>query len=610
MTIVELLVAILILTIGILGTFVVFTASKKGTHVSEGLESQTHVAQRELERIESLPYVQIGLTTPPAPSTDRLNPNYYVSAGTCPSFTWNQSPGATSGTAPLVINGCASFSGGTVPRNGPTTYSGYTVYDFVTWVSDPSGGTTSTAYKRVTVEVTANQVASLTPTRPVLVSAIVADPHAAPAAQQQLNSNSPLVTCDPLVPSSTPCNYGLDGQTPNVFYLTDSPEQNGVQTVGNTTNGSNAITGVGTTTGVQAGMSIAGPGISPNTTVQSVSTSTSQLTISQNATATATAARLAIGPTSGAQTTGTTAIGSNVITAMGTTTGVAAGMYISGSGIPSGTTVTSVDSGSQIHISLNATANASATAISIWPYSPRAADNTCMHYTNQLRPLASSGSVTCGGTSSSFSCSTAASATATPNACARPDLLFPAPAPTSVAQEYNFSPNLSATTQGRVIKRDSNTSTTSCSVAPTNDASSGELWATQPLAQPLKLTGFGGMSLYTSTLTGASQPVTLCVSFYLETPVATAIGAILDPLNSLGASDSTPLGTISYTLSQWPPTITPLSFTFNYMTSSQTVPAGTSVAMRVWVTHNSGDDIVIQYDAPSAPSDVLLNSQS
>jgi hypothetical protein len=543
------------------------------------------------------------------------------------SFTWNQTQavGAAGATDSLVLNGCSyggtSFSTGTVNPINTTTYAPYTVYDFVTWVNDGNCGTaggcqTTYSYKRVTVEVTSSGSSRVTPTRAVLVSAIVADPHAAPNVS--LNQSNPLVTCDPAVPPSSPCNYGLDGQTANIFYLTDSSEQSAIQTTGTTAVGVNVITNMGTTTNVQVGMAIAGPGIPSGATVTSVDSS-SQVHISASATAVGVSVPLAIGPTSGVQTTGNTTNGSNVITGMATTTGVQAptagktlGMYISGAGIPTGTTVTSVDSSSQVHISNNATATATGVSLGIGPYQPRAGDNGCMRYTVQTRPLSSSGSLSCGGTTSAYSCSASVSATTTPNACPQPDLLFPA-ASTGVSQEYNFSPNLSQNTPGRVIKRDPSSSVTSCSVTPSSDATAGEFWATQPLSAPLNLTGFGGMTLYTSTLTGNSQNVTLCLGFYLETPVSTAVGAFLDPLNLLCGNgcttDSKPLGTVSYSLTQWPATITPLSFTFNYMTANQTVPAGSSIGMRMWVTNNSGDDLVVNYDAPSSASDVELLSK-
>ncbi|MGI8863360.1 MAG: hypothetical protein ACR2JH_03000, partial [Solirubrobacteraceae bacterium] len=132
-----------------------------------------------------------------------------------------------------------------------------------------------------------------------------------------------------------------------------------------------------------------------------------------------------------------------------------------------------------------------------------------------------------------------------------------------------------------------------------------EFWATQPLGAQMNLSGNGGMTLYTNTLHGLSTNVTLCVGVYLETPVL----GILDPLNLLGSSDSVALGVSPYAVAQWPAVPTPLSFTFNYMAAARLAAAGTSIGVRLWVTTGSGDDIVVQYDAPTVASSVEINSQ-
>jgi hypothetical protein len=125
------------------------------------------------------------------------------------------------------------------------------------------------------------------------------------------------------------------------------------------------------------------------------------------------------------------------------------------------------------------------------------------------------------------------------------------------------------------------------------------------LGAQLNLSGNGGLTLYTSTVHGLSVSVTLCVGVYLESPIL----GILDPLNLLGGSDSVRLGVVAYTMAQWPAVPTPVSFTFNYLSSARLVAAGTSLAVRVWLTAGSGDDIVAQYDAPTVASSVQINSQ-
>jgi Tfp pilus assembly protein PilV len=481
---VELLLAILVIAIAMLSTYGAYVASKHANHVSEVHESMTHLAQKELERLQAMPYNEIGLTSAPTPSSNPTNPNYYVSntpSASCPSFQWNQSPGQTPGpsnTDLLIVAGATcnypsqqyyAVQPVQTVQEGPVTY---TMSDFVTWVNDglclPGVGCPlQYDYKRVTVEVTAVQPSSQrprwTPAAPVLASALLTDPHPVTVAVGNINASNPedstTATCM-LNGQQTTCNYGLSNQTANTFYLTNSLEANG--------------------------------------------------------------------------------------------------------------------------------------------YSPPTGNNPCMHYTDQLVPLL--GLVNgCG--SSNLGVCTLLLGVLTNTGCPQPDLLNATAPPLSIPQEYNFSPNLSASASGRVILRDSKAS--SCTATPSNDARTAEIWTTQPLGTQLDLSGSGGMTLYTSTLHGLSASVTLCIGVYLESPVL----GLLDPLNLLGSSDSVQLGVYAFTQAQWPAVPSPLSFTFNYMTAAKLAAAGTSIGIRVWVTASSGDDIVLQYDAPSVASNVQINSE-
>jgi len=67
------------------------------------------------------------------------------------------------------------------------------------------------------------------------------------------------------------------------------------------------------------------------------------------------------------QTTGTTTSGSNSVTSVGSTTNMAVGMPISGSGIPAGTTISAIGSGT-LTLSQNATASASGVALVVAPH--------------------------------------------------------------------------------------------------------------------------------------------------------------------------------------------------------------------------------------------------
>lgn len=489
---IELLAAILVLAVGVLTTFGIFDAAQRANRVSELHEAEIHLAQGELERVTSLPYSQVGLTSSPGTSTDRNNPGFYVSGSGCANFQWNQSAGGSSSA--LVVNGCSyvstgvTFSGcsplttycnGTVAPSrtvaATPTSPQYTLYDYVTWNQDPVCVPTpnvcplSYDTKRVTIEVVNNDPHPYRPVQPVLVTGIVADPHALPLiGNPNVNNplNNPGTTCtDSNGNPVLPCNNGLGGQTANTWWLTNTIQQN---------------------------------------------TSTA--------------------------------------------------------------------------------------------YTPPNGDNPCMHYSDQRLPL--QGLVNDCGDSNLADCSSTST-----SGCPQPDLLWNAPPPSSISQEYNFSPNLSSNTSGRVVLRDPNaTGSNPCGATPSNDARMAEWWATPPLTSGLNLTGAGGMTFYTNALRGRSVSVTLCIGVYLETPKTLLGTTILDPLNLLG-TNTTRLGVAAYTLAAWPAVPTPVSFTFNNLFSAQAAAAGLSLGVRVWVAASSGDDIVLHYDAPTVRSSVQINSQ-
>jgi hypothetical protein len=238
-------------------------------------------------------------------------------------------------------------------------------------------------------------------------------------------------------------------------------------------------------------------------------------------------------------------------------------------------------------------------------YTPPSGNNPCMHYTDQNQPLL--GLLNGCGSGSLGTCTLLAI-----TGCPQPDLLWSAPPPSSITQEFNFSPNLSSSTSGRVILRDPNatgsTPAAACGATPSNDARMAEWWSTPPLSSGLNLSGSGGLTLYTNALHGLSVSVTLCIGVYLETPKTLLGTTILDPLNLLG-TNTVRLGVAAYTIAAWPAVPTPISFTFSNLFSAQAAAAGLSLGVRVWVAASSGDDIVVHYDAPTVRSSVQINSQ-
>lgn len=160
-TIVEVLVAAMIMVIGALAVFMTFSAAVR--NVQRGKESQVgiSVAQREMEKIRALPYEKIAMKTTPANSAEATNPNNRVSGS-----TFNLKRSGTSEYATMVV----SASGEVEPASTAFSVGGttVTVYRYVVWRKDAVYCATGTNaetesckngqnFKRVIIAVRPNQ---------------------------------------------------------------------------------------------------------------------------------------------------------------------------------------------------------------------------------------------------------------------------------------------------------------------------------------------------------------------------------------------------------------------------------------------------------------------
>ena len=223
-TLVELLVAIVVLVVGALGITSAFLSSQRLTLVAERGTSIAQRAQSELERLEALPYANLALNATPATSTNPSSPDFYVAAGPPATFRWDRS---SMTTEPLVVDA----TNGQVP-GAPVAWtdgrlSGF-VYDFVTSHTDGgcgSGCPTSADYRRVTVEVTLTGAAA--PSHPALMSTIVADPTAMPAGSVSNGTQDPLqsqwTSCQDSQGVTEPCSSGLANGSPVTWFFYDTP---------------------------------------------------------------------------------------------------------------------------------------------------------------------------------------------------------------------------------------------------------------------------------------------------------------------------------------------------------------------------------------------------
>lgn len=203
-----------------------------------------------------------------------------------------------------------------------------------------------------------------------------------------------------------------------------------------------------------------------------------------------------------------------------------------------------------------------------------------------------------------------------------PDLMT-AERPTATTL-YDYSTNLdgegftlgSSAYGGRALKKEAE-----CSGTPGNPG--GETWATPKLAASTKLTGYGGLTIYTQTLGNAGATVKLCVGVYdypeAVTGTPTQIGVVAEYKPS----------------AEWPTTatgdsLTAQSFIFTFLSESQlkenatvTVAAKHHIGVRIWPASSSTASIAVAYattgssveeagklvEKPGYPSHVQLNTE-
>jgi len=168
-TILEILVASVILIAGALAVFMALSAAVHNVQRGRDTQAGISVAQREMEKIRSMPYEKILLKTTPVSSGETSNPNNRVS-GT----TFNLKRTGASEFATMAI----SSSGEVEPSSSAFSVGGtnVTVYRYVVWRKDAAYCATGTNsekesyksgqnYKRVIVVVVPNKPSNITNTR-------------------------------------------------------------------------------------------------------------------------------------------------------------------------------------------------------------------------------------------------------------------------------------------------------------------------------------------------------------------------------------------------------------------------------------------------------------
>jgi prepilin-type N-terminal cleavage/methylation domain-containing protein len=238
MSMIELLVAMLLLGVGIMALAGTLSAASGLTLISERQTVMSHVGRNELERLQSLTYGQLALTGNPGTSTSTTNPDHYVSTQNGNYFLqWDRSSSATEQIAIDATNGQVSPS----PRSWSNGNIGGQIYDFVTYHTDAgcgSGCPASQNYKRIVVEVTLSTAGG--PKNPVIIQTLIASPNAAPTGYVANGVQNPLQAAGTQCTTGSttgPCQVGIDQGTANSYWLYDTPatgSYSGIPTVSNT----------------------------------------------------------------------------------------------------------------------------------------------------------------------------------------------------------------------------------------------------------------------------------------------------------------------------------------------------------------------------------------
>jgi prepilin-type N-terminal cleavage/methylation domain-containing protein len=170
-TLFELLMAITVLAVGLIALVTSFDHSRDLVSVAEKTEVASHRAERELERILSMPYADVMHPSTPADSPNSADPAFYVDGA---SYQYDQ--GSTGPQLePLAVAGGGSISAS--PSSWTDSEARLTgqIQSFITWTGEyctPADRTRCA--KRVTVAVTLGGTRPLR--RPVLISTVMTSP--------------------------------------------------------------------------------------------------------------------------------------------------------------------------------------------------------------------------------------------------------------------------------------------------------------------------------------------------------------------------------------------------------------------------------------------------
>lgn len=209
LTIVEVLVAGIILITGALGVLGIVDAGTRNVFRAEQSQAVANLLQGEMEKLRQVPYEELALTSLPSHATEPENPNSRIAST---SFFYTGRNGT--GLKPLVYNGAVSdgetVKGGTVDP-GPTDFQvgnlKGTVYRYVVWDTCPATLCQDGRHlKRAVVAVRLNQTASGGTRRYQEIQGQFVDPEVEPAVLPEQDPGGSDAESWTLWLTDTPCS--------------------------------------------------------------------------------------------------------------------------------------------------------------------------------------------------------------------------------------------------------------------------------------------------------------------------------------------------------------------------------------------------------------------
>ncbi len=212
LTIIEVVVAALVLAMGAMATFGLLGAATKNTQRAKATQVALNRAQLEIETLRSLSNEQLALTATPGYISSPLNPNYRVSNNT---FATVREP--PSAYEDMVVEGDELYGGGFVTGGivnpGPVSFSSGDVsgkiYRYVVWRDDascpPATCPGTQDYKEIVVAVKLDTPGNQSGERGyVEVTSDFVDPDDS-ALNDPIPGASGVVTAQQFFLSDTPC---------------------------------------------------------------------------------------------------------------------------------------------------------------------------------------------------------------------------------------------------------------------------------------------------------------------------------------------------------------------------------------------------------------------